>query len=61
MTLVPRLIVAALLMLLPAGTVAQTRATAARTDGRIDDAAWGRAEPIESCVQRHPKEGASPS
>ena len=56
-----RLIVAGLLVLLPQVAAAQARATAIRIDGRIDEAAWDRAEPIEAFVQRHPREGAPPT
>ena len=58
---VSHLIVAALLMLSPRGAVAQTRAAALRIDGQINDAVWSRAEPIDTFVQRYPKEGAPPS
>ena len=65
----PWALLAALLVLVPGVAEAQpvavqgldTRATAVRIDGRIDEAAWDRARPIEAFVQRHPKEGAAPS
>ena len=62
-------LLAALLVLMPGTAVAypavadgpEGRATAVRIDGRVDEAAWDRARPIEAFVQRHPKEGAAPS
>lgn len=40
---------------------AQTVASAIRVDGALTEAAWSRAEPITSFVQRAPNEGAPPT
>src|SRR5688572_10715135 len=65
----PWALFAALLVLMPGAAGAhpavaegpEAHATAIRIDGRVDEAAWDRARPIDAFVQRHPKEGAAPS
>src|SRR5688500_15302387 len=50
------------LSLLAAAPVAgQSGASAVRLEGELDEAAWGRAEPITEFVQREPADGAPPT
>jgi hypothetical protein len=48
-------------LLAAAPAAGQSVASAARIEGELDEAAWGRAEPITAFVQREPADGAPPT
>jgi hypothetical protein len=52
---------AAALLLAVTSAAAQSTAAAVRVDGELTEAAWSRAEPITTFLQREPNDGAAPT
>src|SRR5687768_5919107 len=57
----PVVLIGVLSLLAPAPVAGQSVASAVRIEGELDEAAWGRAEPITAFVQREPADGAPPT